>query len=131
MAIVQRTIILSTLLSFSPRLLAAECTMSQGNQIFATCLAKEVKKAEIDMSYFYQRALEAIEANQQRSDTEQSKLRADLVGTQKAWLAYKKAQCNGLVFDQWWGGSGQPQAVLSCELEHIRMRINELENSSG
>lgn len=126
----QGAIAFSILLFFSPCLSAAECADWQSNYELTSCLAKEVKKAEIDITYAYQRALEAIEAHQGRSDSERANQRTNFIKAQKAWIAYKKAQCNGVVANQWAGGTGMPQAVFSCGLEHARMHIKELENSS-
>lgn len=130
MMFVQSAIAFSLLLFPNQRPASVDCNFStQNNAVFETCLAKEVKKAEIDMAYVYQRALEAIEASHGRSDAERSFLRAELVSAQKAWIAYKQAQCNGVVSGQWSGGSGLPQAVFSCELEHLQVRIKELQDS--
>lgn len=108
---------------------AAECDF-QNNFQHTSCIAKELKKAEIDLDYAYQRSLEAIKADRDLSVADKLSRQTNLSEAQKAWVAYKFAQCNGVVADQWAGGSGMAQAILSCELRHARMRTKELENDS-
>ncbi len=117
-------------LFFAPlQCFAAECVFHNNYQ-HTSCVAKELKKAKIDLDYAYQRSLDAIKADRDRSEADKASRRTNLIGAQKAWIAYKEAQCNGVVADRWAGGSGMAQAVLSCELAHARIRTKELEHGS-
>lgn len=75
--------------------------------------------------------LNGVWARIQRSFTNDDydrKRKSALLASQRAWLAYRDADCDGAVGQEWEGGSGRPMAVYTCSAELTRRRTQLLEN---
>ncbi|HET6934674.1 MAG TPA: lysozyme inhibitor LprI family protein [Candidatus Angelobacter sp.] len=75
------------------------------------CYADELKKADAELNKIYKAALADLEGK------DAVKLRK----AQRAWMAYRDAQCDA-EYGTWGGGSGGPAAHLAClgRLTHQR-----------
>ena len=118
-------IAMAALVAATPALAAATCADGPTYEI-GQCLAKELKKAEIDLSYAYSKASDAMEFGPAVGGATNASRKARLAASQRAFLAYRTAQCRGLVSEMWSGGSGQGNAIASCEIELTLARIKQL-----
>lgn len=110
---------------------ASECSGLVTTYEINQCLVKEIKKANIELSYAYERAFDAIDANNALQLEVRTRWKASLVRAERAWIVYRDAECRGNIAYQWWGGSGSGTAVGSCELAMIRGRARELQKVYG
>jgi uncharacterized protein YecT (DUF1311 family) len=90
------------------------------------CLDKAYTRLDAELNAAYRRLGEAIP----RKDFPDPKARQQWLEamrkTQRAWVAYKEARCNGEVPFQWYGGTGATGASLGCMIAETEKRIAEL-----
>jgi uncharacterized protein YecT (DUF1311 family) len=95
-----------------------QCEEAKSTLQINECLAKELKKADTELSKVYH--------------TIEKKLEPDdallLRKAQRAWLAYRDAHCDA-EHALWGGGTGGPAAWMSCRLELTRQRTVEIKNT--
>ena len=97
---------------------AANCDNSPNSAAQADCLGKELRKADAELNVVYQKAMASL--------LEDAGAKANLLKSERAWLAYKDSQCNGVVGDMWTGGSQGPISIAICDIGLIKLRIREL-----
>lgn len=102
------------------------CAGEATNLDLKICSANELKKAEVDLTYAYRKALDVLPGQKIADVIAGDPVKAKLVQAQKAWIGYKLAQCVGFVGQTWEGGSGQSVAILGCEIDLTEKRIREL-----
>lgn len=119
--------VLAILLILSGKASALDVCNVQSNSELSQCLVNEVKKAELDLSYTYRQALDAMYVDKDPATTKLKEER--LRNAERAWVTYKDEQCFKFVGYMWEGGSGQGPAISVCELTLIRERIKTLKDS--
>jgi len=91
------------------------------------CLAKELTQADKALNDAYQKALAAIAADADTPADQKATWRANLVAAERAWLAYRDANCKfDLVGAEWNFGSGTTAAQQECVLALTQSRAAEL-----
>lgn len=90
------------------------------------CAARDFQKADRKLNEVYQTII-AKNARQDGAASDEDKAWvAALRISQRAWVAFRDADCDGLVGRDWFGGSGQPMAVNACKAELTRRRTKDL-----
>lgn len=97
-----------------------------GGYELENCLAKELTAADAKLNAAYQQALSAIAAGDTPA-AQKVAWRDNLVAAQRAWLAYRDANCKfDLVGAEWNFGSGTTSAQQQCVLALTQARTSEL-----
>jgi uncharacterized protein YecT (DUF1311 family) len=71
-------------------------------------------QADADLNRYYQAALKRLKQDDQE-------LARRLVASQRAWIAYRDAEC-GAVYDNWSGGTIRTSMALRCQAQLSRLR---------
>jgi uncharacterized protein YecT (DUF1311 family) len=87
-------------------------------RVLCRSTAKELKKADAEVNRVYHSTVKRLQADDA----------ALLRKAQRAWLAYRDAQCEA-ERALWGGGTGGPAAWMSCKVELTRQRTAEIENT--
>jgi uncharacterized protein YecT (DUF1311 family) len=96
----------------------AQCKDAKTTLQINECFAKELKKADAEVNRIYHSTLKKLQPDDA----------AFLRKAQRAWLAYRDAQCEA-EHALWGGGTGGPAAWMSCKVELARQRAAEIENT--
>jgi uncharacterized protein YecT (DUF1311 family) len=78
------------------------------------CADKEYAAADAGLNETYKAALAKIAKSGGERPYDSKSWEAALRASQRAWIAFRDAECKGLVPMQWGGGSGTTLAVLGC-----------------
>lgn len=90
------------------------------------CLGQELGEADKELNAAYQKMLSAIAADDTPAE-QKSAWRENLIAAQRAWLAYRDANCRfDLVGAEWHFGSGTTPAQQQCVLALTQARTSEL-----
>ena len=81
------------------------------------CLAKVLKKVDLQLNDTYQKSLKTVEDSAQDGQ--------NLRDAQRAWIAYRDAACKA-EYDLWGGGTGGPNAHTICIIRITRQRTTDL-----
>jgi uncharacterized protein YecT (DUF1311 family) len=104
-----------------------DCSKATANAELNACAERQVNKADAKLNDAYQKALAYI-AKTDGDKPYDAKSWADALRTsQRAWIAYRDADCNGLIPMSWGGGTGAMGAVLGCMQTKTEARTKELE----
>jgi len=96
----------------------AQCDQAKSTLQINECLAKELKKADAELNRVYRLALKDLQADDA----------ALLRKSQRAWIAYRDAQCEA-ERALWGGGTGGPAAWMNCKSELTSQRTAEIKNT--
>ncbi|MEH3109526.1 MAG: lysozyme inhibitor LprI family protein [Agrobacterium cavarae] len=106
------------------------CTDPQTQMEMTQCAGEDYDKADKDLNVEYQKLRKLLGERDKVAD-ENGKGEVDaLVAAQRAWVAYRDANCNLEGF-QARGGSMEPQLVASCLAQMSRDRTQELKTLSA
>jgi len=106
------------------------CTDPQTQMEMTQCAGEDYDKADKDLNVEYQKLRKLLGERDKVAD-ENGKGAVDaLVAAQRAWVAYRDANCNLAGF-QARGGSMEPQLVASCLAQMSRDRTQELKTLSA
>lgn len=83
------------------------------------CLAGQMTAVETDLNRYYRAAVKRLHAEKDEAETQAL---PELIKAQRAWLAYRDAEC-GAVGAYWSGGTIRGSMVLTCRLSVTRLRI--------
>lgn len=106
------------------------CADPQTQMEMTQCAGEDYDKADKDLNVEYQKLRKLLGERDKAAD-ENGKGSVDaLVAAQRAWVAYRDANCNLAGF-QARGGSMEPQLVASCLAQMSRDRTQELKTLSA
>jgi uncharacterized protein YecT (DUF1311 family) len=103
------------LLALSVPALALDCSKQETEGAARQCSGQLLKDADKNLNDAYRTLLKRFDARQQ----------AMLRASEKAWLAYRDAQCK-MVASGVEGGSAQPMVTADCLGELTQARLKEL-----
>jgi uncharacterized protein YecT (DUF1311 family) len=92
------------------------------------CFEKVLKVADAELNGVYQKVLRSIDQADALSKDVRAQWRAALVGGQRAWIAFRDADCRNTVPFEWYGGTGAGSAILICLIDKTRTRTSELQD---
>lgn len=90
------------------------------------CLEKELQRADVELNRAFQGALAFIDTHDEMSAAARSEWRTALRSAQRAWIAFRDADCGEPVGYEWYGGTGMGAATFGCSLEKTRARTKDL-----
>ena len=90
------------------------------------CASISQKKAEAKLNNVYQRVLKSL--NQKDDSLESySDMRKTLIAAQRAWITFRKADCDA-IFQKHASGTIRTVMYIGCMQNHAERRIQDLEN---
>jgi uncharacterized protein YecT (DUF1311 family) len=95
------------------------------------CAEKELEKADGALNTAYKAALAKIQAQDAPAPYDAKAYEAAFRAAQRAWVAYRDADCKGVVPFEWTGGTGTTSAVLGCLAAKTNARTQELTDGFG
>lgn len=90
------------------------------------CSDREYGRADAELNAVFKKVLASIAKAGDDKPYDAKSWEAQLRASQRAWIAYRDADCKGLVPMEWSGGTGTTGAVLGCMIEKTRTRTKEL-----
>ncbi len=103
-----------------------DCANAQSNVEMTQCAWDAYERADRELNDVYQDALAKIEQTgadlPSGAEVWEEKFRA----AQRAWIAFRDADCQELVQIEWYGGSGAGHAIASCLTNLTAARTDDL-----
>ncbi|MCK8782882.1 DUF1311 domain-containing protein [Roseomonas sp. NAR14] len=90
------------------------------------CLEAALNRAETAMNQAFERALHVIDNDSGTVSTQRTNWRRAMQVSQRAWLAFRDADCGELIAYEWGQGTGMGPATLACRLDKTERREREL-----
>jgi uncharacterized protein YecT (DUF1311 family) len=103
-----------------------DCAKAMATTELNYCSLREFEAADAKLNEAYRRALASIRESRGDKPYDKTSWETALRASQKAWLAFRDADCNGLVPMSWGGGTGTTSAVLGCKTTKTEQRTREL-----
>jgi uncharacterized protein YecT (DUF1311 family) len=107
--------------------LPADCTEAMSTMEMNACAGAEFEKADAELNRVYK---DAIASNPEMATDEQPFDKASweeaLRASQRAWIAFRDAECEDHVEKFWAGGSGRTVEIIGCKTEKTEQRTKEL-----
>lgn len=92
-----------------------------------TCLSDALASANDALNAAYQQAEAFIAEDQDTSAADKATWKNDLIAAERAWVAYRDANCKfELIGAEWHNGSGTTAAQQDCTLTMTTQRTSEL-----
>ena len=121
---------LALLVALAPPARAAEpqanCDSPMSTAEINICSDREYAKADQALNAVFKKALDKIAKSGGSPPYDARSWEAALRASQRAWIAFRDADCKGDAPMHWSGGSGTTAAVLGCMTEMTNARTKEL-----
>ncbi|QFU15587.1 lysozyme inhibitor LprI family protein [Microvirga thermotolerans] len=105
---------------------ANPCESESSTYAQSACLDKALKAADGELNAVYKKALELIDKDDMMSAEQHRNWKQALQKAQRAWVAFRDADCGEPVGYEWSQGTGMGPATLACLLQKTRIRTAEL-----
>lgn len=103
-----------------------DCANASATPELNHCAEIRLKKADSDLAAALEKARAQVGKRAGSDAGQRGKWTAGLDDAQKAWAAYREADCKGVVPYEWQGGTGATLAVLECMAQMTEARAYEL-----
>jgi uncharacterized protein YecT (DUF1311 family) len=123
--------VLSLLCVAIPAQAQFNCDNVTSNAEATECSGREFTRADRELNEVYQEALEIVSEHGTEWRTSAEEWEEKLRASQRAWLAFRDADCKVLTRIEWDGGSGTGLAITTCMTELTRTRIKALRERYG
>lgn len=119
------------ILAFASRTAVAQepkvdCTIPMATFEMNICAGREFEAADAELNAVYKRALKDIPGMATDKPYDARSWEEALRKSQRAWLAYRDAECEGHVPMFWSGGTGATADMTGCMTELTKARAKEL-----
>jgi uncharacterized protein YecT (DUF1311 family) len=108
-----------------------DCAKATSTVEINYCADRDYAEADRVLNEAYQKALATIGKGGGPAPYTAAAWEKELRGSQRAWVAFRDADCKGLVPMEWTGGSGTSYAVLGCMIELTKARTKALAERYG
>ncbi|MCU0954827.1 MAG: DUF1311 domain-containing protein [Hyphomicrobium sp.] len=106
---------------------AADCSEALSTVEMNNCAGAELGKADAELNRVYAKALAAVPGlATDETPFDAKSWEAALRASQRAWLAFRDAECEEHVAKFWGGGTGATVDILGCKTEKTEQRTKEL-----
>jgi uncharacterized protein YecT (DUF1311 family) len=95
------------------------------------CAEKDYKTADDKLNGVYQTVIQHIAEGGQEPPYDRASWDKAMRDAQRAWIAFRDADCKGAVPMEWSGGTGTSAAVLVCMTEKTEARTKDLKERYG
>jgi uncharacterized protein YecT (DUF1311 family) len=102
-----------------------DCKKPQGHLEIITCVGRSERESAQEMQATYQKLQQQYQSQTKLPKEYRQKRLNYLIKSQQAWLEYRSAQCQWIA-SEFEGGSMQPIAGISCQMDLNRQRIVDL-----
>jgi uncharacterized protein YecT (DUF1311 family) len=102
-----------------------DCSAPRNTYENNICADRDFQAADVRLNKIYQRVLGHIRDNGTEKPYDSASWEAAMKASQRAWVAFRDADCMGVVPMEWSGGTGTSAAVLGCMTEKTEARIKE------
>jgi uncharacterized protein YecT (DUF1311 family) len=105
----------------------ADCSEALSTVEMNNCAGAELEKADTELNRVYAKALTAVPGlATDETPFDAKSWEASLRASQRAWVAFRDAECEEHVAKFWGGGTGATVDVLGCKTEKTEQRTKEL-----
>ncbi len=108
-----------------------DCRTPTSTPEISYCLSVELKRADADLNVAYRQALGSIADSTELDAKLRAKWAETLKQAQRAWVAFRDADCGELIDYEMQGGTGLGAAMISCQLVKTKARVTELKQRYG
>jgi uncharacterized protein YecT (DUF1311 family) len=108
-----------------------DCSDAKSTVEMNYCADKDYQAADLALNAAYRDAIEQIKSRNLEEPYDAGHFETAMRGAQRAWVAYRDADCKDLTAQEWSGGSGTSSAVLGCMTEKTILRTKELKDRYG
>lgn len=91
------------------------------------CAEREFDAADAALNKAYAEALKSIPEMASEPPYDAEAWEAALRASQRAWIAYRDAECNAHVPMFWTGGSGATAEIIGCKSEMTKVRTKVIQ----
>jgi uncharacterized protein YecT (DUF1311 family) len=107
------------------------CATAVNTYDMQVCANQELDAADKLLNEVYRATLADIAKHEGDPPYDAKSYEAAFRAAQRAWIAYRDAECNGVVPFEWGGGTGRLTAVIGCLTAKTVARTKELKESFG
>lgn len=105
----------------------ADCTEAMSTVEMNACAGAEFEKADAELNRVYKEAIASIpEMATDEQPFDKASWEEALRASQRAWIAFRDAECEGHVEKFWGGGTGGTVDIIGCKTEKTEQRTKEL-----
>jgi uncharacterized protein YecT (DUF1311 family) len=108
-----------------------DCSKASSTVEMNFCADKDFQAADKSLNAAYTAALASVKTRDLEKPYDAKSFEAALRASQRAWLAFRDADCKDLVAQEWSGGSGTASASLGCMTEKTIQRTKDLKERYG
>ena len=105
---------------------AIDCDKAVATAELNACADKELAKADAELNTVYAKVRARISKTEADPPYDAKSFEEALRKSQRAWVAYRDADCKDLVPMSWTGGSGTSGEVLGCLTSKTKARTKDL-----
>lgn len=98
-------------------------TSTPGTQI---CMERAYKAADKKLNEAYKAALAYIDKDDDSSPDDKANWKSELKNSQKAWIAFRDADCGDLIVLEWHKSTGMSAAINACQYDKTVQRTVDL-----
>ncbi|MEZ5900844.1 MAG: lysozyme inhibitor LprI family protein [Hyphomicrobiaceae bacterium] len=103
-----------------------DCQNAMSTAEINVCADKEFDAADKELNAAYRSALAAIPGMASEKPYDAKSWEAALRASQRAWVAFRDAECVDHLAFFWQGGSGASADIIGCKTELTKARTQEL-----
>lgn len=108
-----------------------DCAQATSTVEINFCADKDYQVADKALNAAYAKALADVRKRGGEKPYDAKSYEDAFRNAQRAWLAYRDAECKDLVAQEWSGGTGTTAAVLGCLTRKTAERTKELLDRDG
>jgi uncharacterized protein YecT (DUF1311 family) len=108
-----------------------DCANASSTVEMNYCAERDFTEADRVLNQAYSRALAEIAASDNPAPYAPAAWEKELRASQRAWIAFRDADCKGVVPMEWSGGTGTNSAVLGCMVALTKTRAKDLAERYG
>ncbi len=107
--------------------LPADCTEAMSTFEMNACAGAEFEKADVELNRVYKEAVASIpDMATGEQPFDKASWEEALRASQRAWIAFRDAECEDHVEMFWAGGSGRTVEIIGCKTEMTEQRTKDL-----